>query len=133
MYDNNNHCWRYRTPGTPGTKSHVQIVNNYQSLTIAKKTHIPGVTGRIDPLLNLIVIKNIFNRQFARSRFLGVKFYKVCRGSFREFNFWILTWKAQGIYSFLRIWSYFLKKSLKESFNFWAVLIKALRYQDRCL
>ena len=133
MYDNNNPCWRYRTPGTPGTKSHVQIVNNYQSLTIATKTHIPGVTGCIDPLLNLIVIKDIFNWQFARSRFLGVKFYKVCRGGFREFNFWILTWKAQGIYSFLGIWSYFLKKCLMESFNFWAVLIKALRYQDRCL
>ena len=38
-------------------KFHVQIVKNYQSLNIVTKTHIPGVTGGIDPSLNLIVKK----------------------------------------------------------------------------
>ena len=57
----NNPSSRSRTPATPD-KSNVQIANNYQSLTIATKTHSPGVTGDVDPLLNLIAIKkNIFN------------------------------------------------------------------------
>ena len=87
MYNNNNPSCRSRTPGTPGTKSHVQIVNNYQSLTTATRTRTPGVAGHVDPLLNLIVIKNIFNWQFAGSRVIGGKFYKVCKGSFQEYNF----------------------------------------------
>ena len=45
------------TPGTPGMTFHVQIVNNYHSLTIVTKTHISGVKGDVDPPLNLIVIK----------------------------------------------------------------------------
>ena len=35
----------------------LQMVNNYQSLTIVTKTHTPGVTRDKDPPLNLIVIK----------------------------------------------------------------------------
>ena len=63
---------------TPGTKSLVQIVNNYQSLTVATKTYIPGVTGQVDPLLNRTVIKkNIFNLKFGRSQFVGGRFCKV--------------------------------------------------------
>ena len=65
VHSKNNPSCRSRSPGTPGTKSHLQIVNNYQSLTVATKTYIPGVTGHVDPLLNLTVIKkrkkNIFN------------------------------------------------------------------------
>ena len=57
MYNKSNPSCRCRTPGTPRTKFHMQIVNNYQSLTIATKTHIPGVTERVGPLLNLTVIK----------------------------------------------------------------------------
>ena len=41
-----------------GTKSYAKIVNNDQLLTGATKTYIPGVTGRVDTLLNLTVIKN---------------------------------------------------------------------------
>ena len=44
----------------PGLLEHpfrVQIVSSYQSLTIATKTHTPGVIGLVDWLLNLIVIK----------------------------------------------------------------------------
>ena len=57
MCDKNNPSCKSRTPGTPGTKSYAQIVNNYQSLTGATKTYIPGVTGHVDALLNLTVIK----------------------------------------------------------------------------
>ena len=57
MCNNNNPSYRSRTPGTTGTKFHVQIVNNYQSLTVITKTHTPGVTGDVDPPLNLIVTK----------------------------------------------------------------------------
>ena len=39
--------------------------------------------------------------------------------------------KYEKIRSFLWIWSHLLKKSLMKSFNFCAVLIAALRYQDR--
>ena len=34
----------------------VNIVNNYQSLTIVAKTHNPGVTWGVYPPLNLILI-----------------------------------------------------------------------------
>ena len=58
MCDENNLSCKSRTPGTlPVTKSYAQIVNNYQSLTGATKTYIPGVTGHIYALLNLTVIK----------------------------------------------------------------------------
>ena len=84
MCDKNNPSCKY---GTPGTKSYAKIVNNYQLLTGATKTYIPGVTGHVDALLNLTVIKKIFNWKFARSRFVGGKFCKVCQGSFQESNF----------------------------------------------
>ena len=88
MCDKNNPSCKSRTPGTPGTKSYAQIVNNYQSLTGATKTYIPGVTGHVDALLNLTVIKkNTFNWKFARSRFVGGMFCKVCKGSFQESDF----------------------------------------------
>ena len=35
----------------------MQIVNNYQSLTIVTNTHIPGVTWDVDLPLNLILIR----------------------------------------------------------------------------
>ena len=98
VYNKNNPSCKFRTLGTHGTKSHVQIVNNYQSLTIAAKNHTPGVTGFVDLLLNLIVIKNIFNWKFARSQFVGGNFTKFARDSSQESNFWFLTWKTQGIY-----------------------------------
>ena len=64
-----------KTPGTPGTKSYAQIVNNYQSLTDTIKTYIPGVTWHVDTLLNLTIIKkNKFDWKFACSRFVGGKF-----------------------------------------------------------
>ena len=73
MCDKNN-C-KSNTPGTPGTKSYVQIVNNYQSLTDTIKTYIPGVTWHVDTLLNLTIIKkNKFDWKFACSRFVGGKF-----------------------------------------------------------
>ena len=82
-----------RTPGAPGTKSYAQIINNYQLLTLqrlifgATKTCISGVTGKVDALLNLTVIKKKCNWKFARSRFGGGKFCKVYKGSFQESNF----------------------------------------------
>ena len=63
VYSKNNPSCRSRTHGTPGTKSHLQIVNNYQSLTVATKTYIPGVTGHVGPLLNLTVIKKKKEKQ----------------------------------------------------------------------
>ena len=73
MCDKNN-C-KSNTPGTPGTKSYAQIVNNYQSLTDTIKTYIPGVTWHVDTLLNLTIIKkNKFDWKFACSRFVGGKF-----------------------------------------------------------
>ena len=77
-----------RTPGTPGIKFRLHIVNKYQSLTIALKTPIPGVTGHVDPLLNLIVTikKNIFDLVIC-NQFVGGKFYKVCKGRFQESDF----------------------------------------------
>ena len=74
--------------GSPGTKFHVQIVSNYQSLTVATKTYIPGVTGHVDPLLNLTVIKKrkktylIGNLHVADS--LEVNFTKFARAVFRN-------------------------------------------------
>ena len=85
MYNKNNPSCRSRTAGTPGMKFLVQIVNNYQSLTIATKTHIPGVTGLVDPLLNLIVIKKTYlisNLHIADS--LEVSFKKFARVVFRN-------------------------------------------------
>ena len=63
----------------PGLLEHpfrVQIVNSYQSLTIATKTHTPRVIGLVDRLLNLIVIKKhlISNLHLADS--LEVSFTK---------------------------------------------------------
>ena len=87
MCDKNNPSCKSGTPGTRGTKSYAKTVNNYQLFTGATKTYIPGVTGHVDALLNLTVIKNIFNWKFRRSRFVGGKFCKVCKGSFQEFNF----------------------------------------------
>ena len=88
MCDKKNPSCKSGTPETPGTKSYAKIVNNYQLLTFATKTFIPGVTGHGDALLNLTVIKKIiFNWKFARSRFVGGKFCKVCKGSFQESNF----------------------------------------------
>ena len=64
----------------------MQIVNNYQSLTIATKTHIPGVTERVEPLLNLTVIKkthlignlhvadSLVVLQSLKMQFLGIQF-----------------------------------------------------------
>ena len=69
-------------------KSHVQIVNNYQSLTIATKTHLPGVTGLVDPqdtYIYLIVIKKAYligNLHKADS--LEVSFTKFARAVFRN-------------------------------------------------
>ena len=57
MCDKNNPSCKSRTPGTLGTKSYAQIVNNYQSLTGATKTYIPGFIVHVDALLNLTVIK----------------------------------------------------------------------------
>ena len=44
-------------PWNTQNEVHVQIVNNYQSLTIVTNSHISGVTRDVDPPLNLIVIK----------------------------------------------------------------------------
>ena len=71
--------------GSPGTKFHVQIVSNYQSLTVATKTYIPGVTGHVDPLLNLTVIKKTYligNLHVADS--LEVSFTKFTRAVSRN-------------------------------------------------
>ena len=92
VYNKNNPSCRSRTPGTPGTKSHVQIVNNYQSLTITTKNHTPGVTGFVDLLLNLIFIKKTYligNLQVANS--LEVSFTKFARAVLRNpiFDFWL--------------------------------------------
>ena len=92
MYDKSNPSCRCRTPGTPRTKFHMQIVNNYQSLTIATKTHIPGVTERVGPLLNLTVIKKthlIGNLHVADS--LVVSFTKFENAVFRNpvFDLWL--------------------------------------------
>ena len=87
MYNKYNRSCRSRTPGAPGTKSHVQIVNNYQSLTVATKTYIPGVTGHVDSFLNLTVIKKkktylIGNLHVANS--LEVSLTKFARAIFRN-------------------------------------------------
>ena len=82
---------RVANPGPlehPERSQNAKIVNNYQLLTGATRTFIPRVTGHGDALLNLTVIKKIiFNWKFARSRFVGGKFCKVCKGSFQESNF----------------------------------------------
>ena len=57
MCQKNNLSCRSRTPGTPGPKSYAQIANNYQSLTRDTKTYIPEITGHVDALVNLTVIK----------------------------------------------------------------------------
>ena len=84
MCDKNN-C-KSNTPGTPGTKSYAQIVNNYQSLTDTIKTYIPGVTWHVDTHLNLTIIKKktnlIGNVHVADS--LEVSFEKFARAVFRE-------------------------------------------------
>ena len=70
------------------SRTYAQVVSNYQSLTGTTQTYISGVTGHLDALLNLTVIKkNKFNWKFARCRFVGGKFCKVCKGSFQESNF----------------------------------------------
>ena len=66
-------------------KLRVQIVNNYQSLTIATKGFTPGVTWLVDPLLNVVVIKktySISNLHVADS--LDVSFTKFARAVFRN-------------------------------------------------
>ena len=69
----------------------VQIVNNYQSLTIATKTHIPRNTSNVDPPLNLILIKKITTmlikhllRNFCVADSLEVRFRKFARAVFRK-------------------------------------------------
>ena len=57
MSNKNNPSCKSRTPGTSGTKSYAQIVNNYQSLIGGTNTYIPGVTWHVDAFLNLPVIK----------------------------------------------------------------------------
>ena len=72
-------------PRTPGMMFRVQIVHNYQSLIMATKTHTPGVTGHIDPLLNLIVIKKynlVSNMHVANS--LEISFTEFARAVFRN-------------------------------------------------
>ena len=82
---NKNNEFQIQHPATPD-KSNVQIVNNYQSITIATKTHSPGVTGDVDPLLNLIAMKKktylIENLHVADS--LEVSFAKFTRAVFRN-------------------------------------------------
>ena len=56
MCNNNNLSCRSGIPGTLGMKLPVNIVNNYQSLTIVAKAHNPGVTWGVYPPLNLILI-----------------------------------------------------------------------------
>ena len=56
MCNNNNLSCRSRIPGTLGMKLPVNIVNNYQSLTIVTKTHNPGLTWSVYPPLDLILI-----------------------------------------------------------------------------
>ena len=85
MYNKNNPSCRSRTPGTPEAKFLVQTVDNCQSLTVATKTYIPGVTGHVDPLLNLTVIKKTYligNLHVADS--LEVSFAKFARAVFRN-------------------------------------------------
>ena len=84
MCDKNN-C-KSRTPGPPGTKSYAQIVNNYQSLTGATKTYIPGVTGHVDTLLNLTVIKKKANLigNLHVADLLEVSFARFARAVFRN-------------------------------------------------
>ena len=65
--------------------NYAQIVNYYQSLTGVTKTYIPGVTGHVDALLNLIVIKKAYliaNLHVADS--LEVNFAKFERAVFRN-------------------------------------------------
>ena len=80
-----------RDPWNPWTKSYAKIVNNYQLLTGATKTYIPGVTGHVDALLNLTVIKKklIGNLHVADS--LEVSFAKFARAVFRNpiFDLWL--------------------------------------------
>ena len=85
MCDKNSPSCKSRSPGTPGTKSYTQIVNNYQSLTGNTKTYIPGVTGHVDALLTLTVIKEpylIGNLHVGDS--LEVSFGKFARAVFRN-------------------------------------------------
>ena len=74
-----------RTPGTPGIRFRLHIVNKYQSLTIALKTPIPGVTWHVDPLLNLMVTikKTYLIWQFVTNS-LEVSFTKFARDVFRN-------------------------------------------------
>ena len=95
MYNKNNPSCRSRTPGTPEAKFLVQTVDNYQSLTVATKTYIPGVTWHVNPLLDLTVInKDIFNWKFARSRFVGDKFLQNLQGQFPGIQFLIFDLKS---------------------------------------
>ena len=92
VYNKNNPSCRSRTSGTSETTSHVQIVSNYQSLTIATKTYIPEVTEHVDPLLNITVIKKTYligNLHVADS--LEVSFTKFARAVFRNpiFDLWL--------------------------------------------
>ena len=90
MCDKNN-C-KSRTPGTPGTKSFAQIVNNYQPLTSATKTYIPGgYRARRCTSKSNSHKKNRFNWKFARSRFVGGKF---CKGQFSGIQFLIFDLKS---------------------------------------
>ena len=66
-------------------KFHVQIVNNYQSLTIATKTHILAVTWLVDSLLNLIVKKKTYLiSNFHEANSLKVSFTNFARAVFRN-------------------------------------------------
>ena len=57
MCDKNDPSCKSATLGTHGKKSYAKIVSNYQLLTGATKTYIPGITGHVDAHLKLTVIK----------------------------------------------------------------------------
>ena len=65
-------------------KAHVQMVNNYQSLTVATETYVPWVTGHLDPLLNLTVITKYLIRNMHVANSLKVSFTKFARAIFRN-------------------------------------------------
>ena len=82
-------------------KLRVQLVNNYQSLTITTKTDIPGVKGHVDPLLDLIVIKKphlISNLHLADS--LKVSFTKLAWAVFRNpiYELWLQKLKEFSLF-----------------------------------
>ena len=91
IYNKNNPSCNSRIPGTPGTKSYAQMVNNYQSLTVTTKTYIPGDTGHVDALLNVTVIKKHLIGNLHEADSLEVSFAKFARAVFRNpiFDLWL--------------------------------------------